>query len=187
MCMELTWHPAQGLSFVRLIIFNKLQGYEQLIQHLEARTGSALCQVTMMMVLPNTISLKKACSVLQPRKEPRSLPSISAEQHGIGYSRLAIQLIASRLRLSWVWVMDDNVKQFCCLHYDAVASQAFTPQEKADRIKLQRIHFAEAMGHLERQVIYAANCCCLRKGGLLPLDCLSFDATFVMPHLGKLW
>ncbi len=111
-----------------------------------------------MMVLPSAISLENACDILKPRKAPRTLPSISAEQHGIGYSRNAIQLIAHCLRLSWIWVMDDNVKQFYCLRYDAVTSQAFTPEEKANRTKLEQVHFAEAMGYLQMQVTHAAGC-----------------------------
>ena len=54
--------------------------------------------------------------------------------------------------------MDDNVKQFYCLRYDAVTSQAFTPEEKANRTKLEQVHFAEAMGYLQMQVTHAAGC-----------------------------
>ncbi len=104
------------------------------------------CQVTMLMVLPPKVDLAAAAHLMQNGSSAPSSATFQHTQGGAGFARLATQLITYCLGLSWVWFLDDNIKEVSCLDYEALLS---APDRRAE---LQEAPFSKVMMALQEVV-----------------------------------
>ena len=114
-----------------------LQGYKQQVEAWEAR-----CQdhrglrhaYTLLMLLPAEIDL---ATLPAARSAPELQHQVNQDQGGIGYARLAIQLVAYMMGMEFAWMLDDNIQDLQRLHYEQLlqggdASQCLKPTSLAE-------------------------------------------------------
>lgn len=113
------------------------------------------------MVLPSTINLAAAPS--SPKTDT------VGHELGVGYARLAVQLIACWMRLHRVWLMDDNVQDCYKLDFQHLL-------QRQKHTALQRVSFGEVMKTVEDQVCLAFWCMedQVALGCCLPLSASNF-------------
>lgn len=117
-------------------------------------------QFTILMVLPPSINLESVPGSTRPQRVTHEL--------GIGYARLAIQLIACWMGLQAVWLMDDNVQDCYKLQYQQML-------RTGQHAPLQRVGFGEIMKTVEAQAS-------TRHLGTLALLLADSVLTLVMLH-----
>jgi hypothetical protein len=128
-----------GLAYYPLLF---IQGYKELLQQYESwftRPQSG-CQATLLMVLPSHISLAKLPN--RPSEE-----TVNQIQGGIGYARLAIQVVAYCMEMECAWMLDDNIQDMYRLEYKKMLRPRVIPTDY-----LKQASFADVMGALEQKV-----------------------------------
>ena len=119
---------------------HNVQGYKQLLQAYyasQSETFFQLGQHTVLLVLPPTINLAAVPSSDKTETVGHEL--------GVGYARLAVQLIACYMKLHRVWLMDDNVQDCYELDYQHML-------HACQHRTLQRVSFGDIMRKVEAQV-----------------------------------
>ena len=107
-------------------------------------------QITLLMVMPHAINLRALPSNFADLRDYQWQQQ--TEAMGIGYSRLATQLIARLMGLSSIWMLDDNISDCWRLPFEE-----FVRSEGKHRAQLESVKFDTVMATIECQVYSLAH------------------------------
>lgn len=130
-----------------------LQGYSKLVHEHQLQVEKHLheaSQITLLMVMPHTINLGALPSSFADLREYQRQQQ--TEAMGIGYSRLATQLIARLMGLSSIWMLDDNISDCWRLPFEE-----FVRSEGKQHAQLESVKFSTVMATIECQVYSLAH------------------------------
>ncbi len=154
---------AACISALQSIAASVLQGYSKLVHEHQLQVDKHLreaSQITLLMVMPHTIDLGAL---------PRSFADLrdyqrqqQTEAVGIGYSRLASQLIARLMGLSSIWMLDDNISDCWRLPFEE-----FVRSEGKQHAQLESVKFNTVMATIECQVYSLAHAMLHSRAGAL--------------------
>ena len=139
-----------------------LQGYQKLLEDYEAWSQtreSSQHAYTLLMTLPSEVKLSELPNIdLSAFTDSLYQPTVNQKQGGVGYARLAIQLVAHMMGMEFAWMLDDNIQDM----YRLDITRLTDIQSGALRVlPVNKTSFADVMGELELQVRgLAQDCVC---------------------------
>ncbi|KAL0047438.1 hypothetical protein WJX82_003437 [Trebouxia sp. C0006] len=156
--MRIDWADAvsQDTQYVRVVVVRseaeQVMGYSKLVHEHQLQVEKHLheaSQITLLMVMPHTINLGALPSSFADLREYQRQQQ--TEAMGIGYSRLATQLIARLMGLSSIWMLDDNISDCWRLPFEE-----FVRSEGKQHAQLESVKFSTVMATIECQALGAS-------------------------------
>jgi len=154
---------AACISALQSIAASVLQGYSKLVHEHQLQVDKHLreaSQITLLMVMPHTIDLGALPRSFADLRDYQRQQQIEAV--GIGYSRLASQLIARLMGLSSIWMLDDNISDCWRLPFEE-----FVRSEGKQHAQLESVKFNTVMATIECQVYSLAHAMLHSRAGAL--------------------